>query len=134
MSTEAENRVEDSGVVVVIDDEPMVRDLLLLALEEVGLEVLTAETGAEAREIFSEKADSIRLVLLDLGLPDVHAGELFDEISARAPSAQYVLISGYGEAEARSRFGRSGIAAFLQKPFRIDALFDLAEELLGTRS
>ncbi len=134
MSTDADTKAPGLGLAVVIDDEPMVRELLVVGLEEAGLCVLTAETGAEARRVFLEKAEAIALVLLDLGLPDVHAGELFDELRARAPAAKYVLISGYGEVEARSRFGREGIEAFLHKPFRIDALFALVERLLAADS
>ena len=134
MSIDVEKKSEGLGLAVVIDDEPMVRDLLVVALEELELRVLTAETGGEARQVFSETNEAIALVLLDLGLPDVQAGELFDELREQAPAAKYVLISGYGEVEARARFGREGIEAFLQKPFRIETLFGLVDKLLPSTS
>jgi DNA-binding NtrC family response regulator len=115
---------------LVVDDEEMVRNLLCAALEEAGLEVLSASGGVEAKEAFAKNAERIRLVLLDLSMPDIGAGELYDALSAHGTPAKYVLVSGHGEQAARQAFGREGLAAFLQKPFRIATLLDLVRTLL----
>ena len=73
---------------------------------------------------------SIRLVLLDLSMPDIGAGERYDTLTEFESPAKYILVSGYPEADARAQFGREGLAAFLQKPFRIDVLVDLAKSVV----
>lgn len=122
----------DRGAVLIIDDEEMVRDLFSAALEETEFEVLSASGGDEAKKIFSEHAGRIQLVLLDLSMPDIGAGELYDALAAHPSPARYILVSGYGEQEARRMFGRDGLSAFLQKPFRIDALIDLVRSVLDS--
>lgn len=121
---------ERAKLALVVDDEDMVRDLLCVSLEEAGLTVLSAADGAQAKKAFDEHAAEIRLVLLDLNMLDIGGGELYDALVAYDSPAKYVLVSGYPERDALERFGREGLAGFLQKPFRIDALIDLARDLV----
>ncbi len=121
---------ETRPLALVIDDEEMVRELLATSLRTAGVEVEMAAGGQEAREIFAQEARRVRLVLLDLSMPDADAGELFDALRTHESDAKFVLVSGYNEDQARVAFGRSGLAAFLKKPFRIDVLVDLVDRLL----
>jgi two-component system cell cycle sensor histidine kinase/response regulator CckA len=122
----------EKPAVLIIDDEDMIRDLIAATLEETGLDFLKASGGVEARRIFAEHESRIRIVLLDLSMPDTSASDLFDDLTRDGTDARFVLMSGYSEEESRARLGRDGIAAFLQKPFRVDAIVKLVTELAGT--
>lgn len=119
-----------SNLALVVDDEDMVRELLCASLEDAGFTPLSAGNGDEAKKLFEENASAIRIVLMDLSMPDIGAGELYDALSAHESCAKYILVSGYPEQEAREVFGREGLSAFLQKPFRIDALVDLVHSVV----
>ena len=120
---------EERPAVLIIDDEEMIRDLIAATLEETGLDFLKAADGAQAREIFAGNGPRIRIVLLDLSMPGTSASELYDDLIRSGTDARFVLMSGYSEDESRARFGRDGIAAFLQKPFRIDTILKLVGDL-----
>lgn len=120
------------NLALVVDDEDMVRELLCASMEDAGFEPLSAGTGDEAKDLFREHASEIRVVLLDLSMPDIGAGELYDALAVHDSPAKYVLVSGYPEREARDVFGREGLAAFLQKPFRINTLVDLVKSVVGS--
>jgi len=115
------------NLALIVDDDDLVRDLLCVSMEDAGFAPLSAANGDEAKALFREHASEIRVVLLDLTMPDIGAGELYDALAAHDSPAKYVLVSGHPEQEAREAFGREGLAAFLQKPFRIDALVDLVK-------
>ena len=121
---------EQENLALVVDDEDMVRDLLCASLEDAGFEVLSAANGDQAKQAFDEHAAAIRMVVLDLSMPDIGAGELYDTLCAHESPAKYILVSGYPEQDARERFGRDGLSAFLQKPFRIDSLIDLVKSIV----
>lgn len=124
------NETAGARRVLVVDDEKLVRELLCAILEESGFEPLAAGTGEEARKLFAEHRKDICVALLDLSMPDIDAGELYDALSAEASDVKYILVSGYPEDEARRMFGREGLSAFLQKPFHVDALIELVESVV----
>lgn len=110
------------GTVLVVDDEPGVREVAGAMLRRAGLFVLLAADGAEAVEQYRSHAASIDAVLLDLTMPRMGGAEAFEAIRAIRPDARVILTSGYSEEEAGSRFVGRGLAGFLQKPFTGDEL------------
>jgi two-component system cell cycle sensor histidine kinase/response regulator CckA len=65
------NNPDSKGLILLIDDEPVVLDVGRLMLEKLGYNVLQATNGMEASQVFIENKDSIYLVILDMKLPDV---------------------------------------------------------------
>jgi two-component system, cell cycle sensor histidine kinase and response regulator CckA len=106
-----------SGTILVVDDEPYVRDLAREVLGRAGLTVLTADDGNAAVACYAEHHDEIRAVILDLTMPGMDGAEVFEHITGIRPDAQIILCSGYNMAELTSRFGERGPAAFLRKPY-----------------
>jgi PAS domain S-box-containing protein len=113
------------GTVLVVDDEHAVRTLARRTLERAGFEVVTAENGAEALEVFGEHHDKIVGVLLDLTMPVMGGAETFRRLRAIDPDVRVVLSSGYNEQEASEHFGQGRLVGFVQKPYRPRALRDL---------
>jgi two-component system cell cycle sensor histidine kinase/response regulator CckA len=110
------------GLVLLADDEPSVRSVGQRMLERLGYRVLIAEDGQQAVALLERHGASVVLVLLDMAMPHLDGVEAFREMRRLRPDIRVVLTSGYSESEATSRFAGKGLAGFLQKPFRLDAL------------
>lgn len=118
-----------TGTVLVVDDDCDVRELSEIMLRGFGFEVLNAPDGRQGVEEFRKHADEICVVLLDLTMPGMSGEEALRDIQEIRPDQQVVLMSGYNEDYAASRFsGR--IAGFLQKPFTREDLGETFRSLL----
>jgi CheY-like chemotaxis protein len=121
-----EVRLRDSrGVVLVVDDQAVVRHFAQQALERHGYSVLLAANGREAVEILQENAARIDLVLLDLGMPVMGGEETLRALRRVKPGVRVILSSGYDEREATRRFSGSSLSGFVQKPYSAARLISL---------
>jgi DNA-binding NtrC family response regulator len=117
--------------ILVVDDEPMLRDVVSAVLTQAGYHVLTADRAAAARELLRQHADEIALVLLDLTLPGNRGAHIFDELSTEKPDVRIVACSGHDLADvAPALADRPQLAAFLQKPFTPVELTDLVSRMM----
>jgi two-component system, cell cycle sensor histidine kinase and response regulator CckA len=123
-----------SGTVLVVDDEPMVRDVAKAILQRLGLDVVLAGTGDEAVQRYSADPDRISLVLLDLTMPGLSGAETFRQIRQVRSAAAVVLMSGYREQEARNRFIGKGLVGFIEKPFSTEELVNAIQGVLAPRA
>jgi two-component system nitrogen regulation response regulator NtrX len=106
-------------VILVVEDEPMIRMVLREVLMDDGFEVVEAKDGAEARVRFGPRID---LVLLDIRLPDADGLELLGEFKQTRPDCVVVMMTGHGVLEVEERATRLGADHFLHKPFDVDLL------------
>jgi CheY-like chemotaxis protein len=120
-----------TGTVLVVDDEESVRTMAKRALEHQGFDVLLAADGRQALEVFRERLQEVRAVLLDLTMPHMNGEEVFREMRLLRPNLRVVLMSGYNEQEVTNLFAGKGLAGFLQKPFRADDLLATIRQLLA---
>ena len=125
--------VEDTGTVLVIDDDQAVLNLACRVLERFGFETCAASGGAEGIERFRERADDITLVLLDLTMPGMDGERVFSALRALRPDVRVVLMSGYDETDATRRFDGTDLAGFLAKPFLVDDLIACLHDALRDR-
>lgn len=123
--------VRGQGTVLVIDDEPIVRDVAERILSRAGFKVLTARDGLEGVQIYDIHRDKIDLVLLDLTMPHMDGLETFEELMKRDERVRVILSSGYKSA------GETGLGpavsphGFIQKPYRGRDLVKLCCEVLA---
>ncbi|HWM76726.1 MAG TPA: response regulator, partial [Methylomirabilota bacterium] len=117
--------------ILVVDDEPMVREVAALALQGEGFAVVTARDGREALHMIDSR-DDIAVVLLDLNLPDVGAEEMVGRIRRRRPGIPIILSSGHHEPIVTSGL-QEGIATFLPKPWELSQLLEVVGQALGSR-
>jgi PAS domain S-box-containing protein len=122
-----------AGVLLVVDDDPRVRDFVVRALQLLGHEVLSAADGRQALEVFERHAQRIDGVLLDITMPEMNGEDVLRALHAQHPGLPAVLMSGYSDSEMRSRLARNGHAAFLRKPFSLDTLRQVVDTLLAPR-
>ena len=106
----------------MVDDEPVIRELVRTVLQRAGATVLTAIDGYDALRQFGLHAGEIRAVLLDLTMPGLDGAEVFQRIIAADPAVKVILCSGYDEQDVNSRSGPISPSAFLRKPFTISDL------------
>jgi len=119
-----------NGVILVVDDEAMVRRVSRMILERSGFEVIEARDGIDALEVLEENGARVSVVLLDLNMPRMGGREAHAEIRSRHPYLPVILMSGYPQAEACVGFRSRDLSGFLQKPFRADGLRGCVEEIL----
>lgn len=116
-----------SGVILVVDDEPMVRLVMTTVLAGRGFTVLEAEDGREAVRTFREHRGDIRAVLLDMSMPGMNGAETFREMHQIDPAVPIVLLSGHNE---HARAAADGLAGFLPKPFKPATLVEKVRRVL----
>ncbi len=123
-------KVVGKGTILVVDDEEMVLEVSCALFEKLGFSVLRAESGRKAVEIFRAHADSIDLVILDMIMPQMSGGEVFDTLKALKPDVKVLLSSGYAlDGQAEEILAR-GCQGFIQKPFDIHEVARRINELL----
>jgi two-component system cell cycle sensor histidine kinase/response regulator CckA len=112
-----------SGIVLVADDEDVVREVACSMLKALGYTCLTACNGREAVDIFKERHADIRAVLLDLTMPELSGHEVFAEIRMISSDMPVIISSGYSKGTETTDFETdTGKTTFLQKPYQFSAL------------
>lgn len=105
--------------VLVIDDEPPIRKLLRMGLATQGYQVLEAPNAKAALELMGAKPD---LIILDLGLPDMHGLDLLRDLRARSESVPIVVLSSRADEGAKVHALDLGADDYVTKPFGINEL------------
>jgi PAS domain S-box-containing protein len=113
---------QGSGTILVADDEATVCAFAREILEGLGFQVLVATDGRQTVDLFRQHGAGIELVLLDMTMPELSGEEVFRELKKVRSDVCVILSSGYDERDATARFTGSGLAGFLQKPYRGDDL------------
>jgi CheY-like chemotaxis protein len=116
--------------VLLVDDEDFILKVGSQILQELGYKVMTASSGKEALEIFSENKEGIDLVVLDMIMPGMGGGETFDGIKALKMDAKVLLSSGYSIMGEASDILRRGCQGFIQKPFSMKSFSEKLREIL----
>jgi len=119
--------------VLVIDDEEPVRVAVADILESEGLTVLTAANGKDGLDVYARHRDRIGVVLLDLSMPGLSGEETFMRLREIDPDVRVLLSSGYNQTEVIRRFGDSGYAGFIQKPYDDVQLLDHLRRFMRRR-
>jgi PAS domain S-box-containing protein len=119
-----------SGVILLVDDEPVVRNFTSRVLERLNFRVIVASDGEEAVKLFRVRHEEIVCVLLDLTMPRMDGEETFRELRRIKPDVRVLLSSGYNEQEVVQRFVGRGLAGFIQKPFQVATLEQKLREIL----
>ncbi len=113
--------------ILVVDDEPLIRDLVAALLRDEGYAVVTAADGHTALEIF--RRDLPDLVLMDVMMPRLDGRTAFRAMREHADAQQIPVI--LMSAAAHPTELERGIAAFVRKPFDLNQLLTLVARLLG---
>lgn len=114
--------------VLLVDDEPFIRDVVSRGLSRHGFRVLTAAGGLEAVELYRRQHDAIDLVLLDLVMPGLDGRATLAALEEVDPGVRCCILSGGGGAEVRPAAG--GTPRTVRKPFHMAELVRVLGEML----
>ncbi len=105
------------GLVLVVDDERVMREIACKVLSHYGYETMMAENGRQALDLVAKHAGEISLVLLDIQMPGLMGHEVFPLLRGIRPDLPVILSSAFGEYEKVSHLAREPRSAFLAKPY-----------------
>jgi len=118
------------GTVLVVEDEGLIRGMADVMLRDMGFDVLLAENGAEGVELFRQNTDRIRLVLMDVIMPEMDGMAALKAIREIRPDTLFIVTSGFSFEHRRDEFMKAGATAFIGKPFRNADLAKVVDEAL----
>ena len=121
-------RAESRETILLVEDEPAVRQLFAQALARAGYRVFEARNGQEAIKVFDQHGDAIDLLLTDMRMPYMGGAELAQHLRSRRLTLKLICISGY-PGTVDPEFA----ADFLAKPFSRDDLLNKVREVLDRR-
>ena len=130
---EVKDHLTGSGLILLVDDEELVRRTAATTLAHLGYTVLEAGNGQEALEVFQRNSSQITLVILDLSMPVMNGEESLKRLKNINPDVPVLLSSGFSETEAGRRFQSAGVTGYLQKPYTARYLAELVKAALNGR-
>jgi two-component system cell cycle sensor histidine kinase/response regulator CckA len=118
--------------ILVVEDEPWVRDITVKMVEQLGYTALFAASGAEALELSNAHSGTIDLLLTDVVMPGMNGRQLANQLAGTRPDMKVLYFSGYTSVALCLGVVDSSVA-FLAKPFSRDALAKTMREVLENR-
>ncbi len=120
------------GCILLIDDEPVVRTMIMEMLNELGYRVIEADNGEVGIDMFTKYKNTIDLVILDMIMPKMNGTEAFKQLRLIDDSVKVIISSGYSKDRTMKEFNSGGVE-FIQKPYRIKEIEDLLKQVLSTK-
>lgn len=127
---EEKRQTAKEPAILIVDDDPTMRDLTQRTLAPLGLPVIQAEDGYDAMHQLT-KNPLIALVILDLIMPGQNGEKTFLEIRKSFPALPVIVCTGQSLTEAESRFGENKPDLILTKPYQANHLFKTASTFLA---
>lgn len=125
-----EEIIEGYGTILLVDDEEMIINVAEEMIQVLGYKVITATEGEKAIEVFRAENGQIDMVILDLVMPGISGGEIFDQLKSISPNVKVLLASGYSINGQASSIMKRGCSGFIQKPFGIQELSQKISEII----
>ena len=126
----AEDMVRGYENVLLVDDEELIIDVGQRLLTRMGYSVIVARNGEEALDIYRQQKNDIEMVILDMIMPDMSGGEVYDRLCEINPNIKVLLSSGYSLRGKASDILARGCKGFIQKPFNIKELSHKLREVI----
>ncbi|MBW2002266.1 MAG: response regulator, partial [Deltaproteobacteria bacterium] len=124
--------LDGKETVLLVDDENVIIDVWKEILRALGYKVLIASGGIEALEIYKKNKDTIDIVILDMIMPDIGGGEIYDRVKEINPDIKVLLSSGYSINGQATEMLNRGCSGFIQKPFNMKQLAEKIREILDS--
>jgi PAS domain S-box-containing protein len=123
--------MEGNETILLVDDEALVIDVGVQLLEKLGYTVFEAQSGRDAIRIFTEHNRTIDMLILDMVMPGMGGGEVYDQIKRIDPKVKVLLSSGYSIDGQATEILNRGCEGFIQKPFNMEDLSKKIREVLN---
>jgi nitrogen-specific signal transduction histidine kinase/ActR/RegA family two-component response regulator len=117
-----EEILKGTETILLVDDDETILDVDKNLLKVIGHEVLLAGSGTEALDVYKKNQAKIDLVILDMAMPAMDGGELYDRLKEINPDIKTLLSSGYSIDGQATEILERGCNGFIQKPFNVSDL------------
>ena len=114
--------LQGNETVLLVDDEEMIINIGKALLERLGYEVITAENGANAIEIYKSETHNIDIIILDMIMPVMGGVETYNHLKELNPDIKVLFSSGYNIDEGTSELLYLENNGFIQKPYKFENL------------
>jgi two-component system cell cycle sensor histidine kinase/response regulator CckA len=121
---------QGEGLLLVVDDEPIMRKIAVNVLQNCGYEVVAAEDGEKALKLFKTHHQQIKLVLLDLLMPNKSGKEIYLEMKQIHPDVNVLLISGAKRDVRIKELLEMGVKGYIEKPYTFLHLSRMVHRLI----
>ncbi|WP_309242883.1 ATP-binding protein [Lichenibacterium dinghuense] len=123
-------RAESGETVLIVEDDPVVRDLVVEVLGDLGYRMLVAEDGPSGLQIL-RSGQRVDLLVSDVGLPDLDGRQMVERARAQRPTLKVLFITGYAENANFGVGARDPGTQLMTKPFAVDTLARRVREMIG---
>ena len=117
-----EENVPGQGTILLADDESVIRDMASEMLRRMGYEIILAENGEEAVDIYRRNHSEIDLVILDMMMPKMNGREAFAAMRGVRPDVRAIISSGFSFGTEEQDLLNEGFMCLVQKPYRLAQL------------
>jgi len=107
-------------IILIVDDEPDIRDVLAISLQDMGYRTVEAENAAQAFDVFQNQHPHV--VVTDIKMPGGDGIELLKKIKHENPETEVIMITGHGDMNLAVRSLKYEATDFITKPINVDAL------------
>ncbi len=128
-----EKLLKGTETVLLVDDEEIILDIGRDLLKAMGCSALTARGGCEAIELYQKNQDDINIVILDMIMPNMSGGEIYDRMKEINPDIKVLLSSGYSINDQATDILSRDCNGFIQKPFTINELSAAIRQILDKK-
>jgi CheY-like chemotaxis protein len=115
--------------ILFVDDEELVRKVANKMLTRRGFEVINAEDGPSAIEIYKKNMSKINLVVIDYTMPGMDGLETYHELKKINKDVKVIIVSGYDEKDEVKKLEDTNLIGFIQKPFRVSELLEKINDM-----
>jgi len=117
--------------ILLVDDEPYIREIGQKILTQFGYTVICAESGEMALRLVKEQREQIQLVILDIIMPGMGGEQCLKKLSADFPSLKVIIASGYSDTTTQEHIVQEGLT-FINKPYKVGKMLQVVREVLDT--
>lgn len=121
------------GLILVVDDEEVMRQTASSILKECGYTVKVAENGEDALQIFEKYKNEIKVVLLDMVMPRMSGQQTYIEMAKIDKNVKVLLVSGFKQDDRVEAILKLGVKGFMQKPYTLAALANKLSQLINEK-
>jgi PAS domain S-box-containing protein len=120
-------------LILVVDDETMIREITGSILETNGYRVLMANDGAQAIKVYTQNREEIKVVVMDMMMPVMDGQTCIRALRKVNPDIQIIAVSGLAEKEKLAKVAVTHVKAFLPKPYTAKILLKTIHEVVNAK-
>jgi CheY-like chemotaxis protein len=123
---------DHNKTILIIDDEPMIREMSSDMLSTIGYNVLVSDNGSDGIKIYKDNFENIDLVLLDLLMPEMNGVTCYKKLTEIKSDVKVIISSGIADLNKRKELEALGVAGYLEKPFSLKTIAEYLKKILDT--